>query len=57
MAHYICTGGCGGSSEEPGTCQATDCDNWGEELEECTCKDGSHQMGEGEETPSKTDEE
>ena len=30
-------------SETPGTCQTEDCDNWGEDLEECVCKDGKHE--------------
>ncbi|MBI4135665.1 hypothetical protein HY477_02940 [Candidatus Uhrbacteria bacterium] len=42
MSHYICTGGCGGVADKPGTCQAEDCNNWGEELEECECADGQH---------------
>ncbi|OGL67636.1 hypothetical protein A3B21_01435 [Candidatus Uhrbacteria bacterium RIFCSPLOWO2_01_FULL_47_24] len=49
MTHYICTGGCGGVSEEIGTCQTETCDNWGEPLEECNCTDGTHQNKEGEE--------
>ena len=49
MAHYICTGGCGGVADEPGTCQAETCDNWGEELEECSCADGTHEVKDSEE--------
>jgi len=48
MSHYICTGGCQGVSEAQGTCQAEDCNNWGEPLEPCECEDGSHEKGEGE---------
>lgn len=43
MAHYICTGGCGGVSDKPGTCKAEDCDNWGKDLETCECTDGKHE--------------
>ena len=49
MTHYICTGGCGGESEEPGMCKAEDCPLYAEELEECNCKDGTHEKREEEE--------
>lgn len=42
MKHYICTGGCGGVLEKPGTCQAEDCAKYKEPLEKCECKDGTH---------------
>ncbi len=45
-AHYICTGGCGGVSNEAGTCQAPDCADFHTELKECHCKDGEHKMEE-----------
>ena len=40
--HYICTGGCKGESETPGTCQAETCAKYGEPLTECSCTDGAH---------------
>ena len=40
--HYVCTGGCEGVSEHPGTCQAETCAKHGEELTECNCQDGMH---------------
>lgn len=42
MAHYICTGGCGGVSNRPGVCQAKSCPNYGHQLKECDCTDGKH---------------
>ena len=42
MNHYVCTGGCKGVSDKPGTCQALDCPHFGKPLEECGCKDGAH---------------
>jgi len=42
MEHYICTGGCGGVSETPGSCQAEDCQKHGEALTSCNCEDGKH---------------
>ena len=39
MAHYICTGECGGVSEEPVVCQAENCTMHGEPLKECMCSD------------------
>ncbi len=42
MEHYICNGGCGGVSDTPGTCQATDCSRHDQPLEECHCTDGEH---------------
>lgn len=43
QVHYICTGGCEGVSEQPGTCQAQTCLKYGEPLTECSCIDGRHQ--------------
>lgn len=42
MTHYICTGGCEGVSETPGTCQAVTCPKHGAPLEACDCADGKH---------------
>jgi hypothetical protein len=42
MAHYVCTGGCGGESDKPGVCQAEDCPKEGQPLVECNCEDGIH---------------
>jgi hypothetical protein len=42
MTHYICTGGCGGVSGVPGTCQAITCPKHGVPLEACDCADGRH---------------
>ena len=43
MNHYICTGGCKGVSDKPGTCQAKDCAKYGKNLDRCTCGDGNHE--------------
>jgi hypothetical protein len=43
MTHYVCTGGCGGVSDTPGTCQAESCSLYGEPLKECNCTDGQHE--------------
>ncbi|MBT3539266.1 hypothetical protein HOF40_03545 [Candidatus Parcubacteria bacterium] len=40
--HYVCTGECGGISQEPGICQAPDCPMHGKPLVECSCKMPSH---------------
>lgn len=40
--HYICTGGCKGVSNIPGTCNAVDCPFHNKELTECDCIDGKH---------------
>ena len=45
MKHYICTGGCEGVSDKPGTCQAVDCDKYKEPLDPCECTDGHHGNG------------
>jgi len=42
MKHYICTGGCNGVSEKPGTCQALACPKNGQPLTGCDCGDGKH---------------
>ncbi len=42
MAHYICTGGCKGVSDNPGTCQASDCPKNNQPLKECNCTDDKH---------------
>ncbi len=56
MAHYICTGGCGGEAEEAGICKAEDCPFYAEELEECNCEDGRHEKREGEDGGEKEEE-
>lgn len=43
MTHYICTGGCNGVSDYPGTCQASDCVKHEHPLVACNCDDGKHQ--------------
>lgn len=40
--HYICTGGCKGVSDKPGTCQATTCAKHNHALQPCECADGKH---------------
>lgn len=47
MKHYICTGECGGVSDNPGTCQAEDCSKHGEPLVACNCNDGEHKSKDG----------
>jgi len=42
MTHYICTGGCGGSTDVPGVCQAETCPKHGAPLTACDCTDGEH---------------
>ena len=42
MNHYICTGGCNGESDQPGTCQAGDCAKHQQPLDACSCTDGQH---------------
>jgi len=42
MAHYICTGGCKGVSEELKNCGAEDCPKHGQPLTACDCDDGQH---------------
>lgn len=43
MTHYVCTGGCGGTSDTPGTCQTKDCLKYHQPLTACNCEDGAHQ--------------
>ncbi|HXK38933.1 MAG TPA: hypothetical protein VJ043_02495 [Candidatus Paceibacterota bacterium] len=43
MKHHICTGGCEGVSDKPGTCQATTCPKHGKPLTECDCADAKHE--------------
>ena len=50
MTHYICTGGCHGVSDTPGTCQATECAHHAQPLEECHCEDGHHEEEASEDT-------
>ena len=40
--HYICTGGCRGVSNQPGTCKTENCAHKGLELKECSCTDHKH---------------
>ena len=40
--HYICTGGCQGVSQTPGTCQAESCEKHNHQLVECDCQDSQH---------------
>jgi len=42
MKHYVCTGGCQGVSDNPGTCQMATCPKHGLPLLECNCADGKH---------------
>jgi len=44
MKHYICTGGCEGVSDTPGTCQAIACPKYGQPLTTCDCADGKHKL-------------
>ena len=53
MSHYICTGGCRGVGNEAGTCQATTCPLYGEELQGCDCQDGKHDGAFGDEAGGK----
>ncbi len=40
--HYICTGGCKGVSDNPGSCQDANCSKHQHPLTECTCGDSKH---------------
>jgi len=40
--YYICTGGCHGESDVPGTCQAIISPKHGQPLTACDCRDGKH---------------
>lgn len=42
MTHCVCTGGCGGVSDQPGVCQTENCPRHGTPLQECDCEDGEH---------------
>lgn len=42
MKHYVCTGECGGESENPGVCQDETCSRHSEPLMACSCGDGLH---------------
>jgi len=43
MAHYVCTGGCGGVAEDAGVCQAGGCAKQNQPLTECNCEDEKHE--------------
>lgn len=43
MTHYICTGGCGGVSDNPGVCNAKSCMKHDLPLTVCHCTDGKHE--------------
>ena len=43
MTHYVCTGGCGGMSETPSTCDTTSCVKYHQPMTVCHCADGAHQ--------------
>ena len=43
MKHYVCTGGCGGVSEEAGVCDSDGCSKVGRPLQPCECEDGTHE--------------
>jgi len=57
MPHYVCTGGCKGVSETPGTCQTETCPLHGHDLKECNCEDGKHELPTKEEAKEETKEE
>ena len=40
--HYVCEGGCGGTSDDPKACQTESCSKNGEMMAECHCADGEH---------------
>lgn len=42
MTHFICTGGCGGISDQAGTCQVRDCMKYHAPLTACHCEDEKH---------------
>lgn len=42
MEHYICEGGCGGSSSTPSTCSSEGCTNQGKDMKSCNCTDSKH---------------
>lgn len=42
MPHYICTGSCGGVSDNPSVCTTEGCTKEGQSLKPCECTDGEH---------------
>ena len=40
--HYVCLGGCEGVSQNPGVCQATECENLNKNLVSCSCENNEH---------------
>lgn len=42
MKHYACKGGCGGTLDDMGICEAESCPNRWELMQECDCTDGRH---------------
>lgn len=42
MEHYICSGDCGGESNEPRVCEAEFCPKEGQPMIACDCEDGLH---------------
>ncbi len=42
--HFICTGGCNGVSEKPGTCQDPNCPKHGQALQYCDCGKPEHDV-------------
>ena len=51
MPHYVCKGGCGGSLQDIGVCEADGCSAQWEMMEACTCTDGTHGMAVAEVAP------
>lgn len=43
MTHYVCTGGCGAESKNPGVCESEFCPKEGKSLVPCDCEDGLHE--------------
>lgn len=41
-AHYVCTGGCGGTVAGAKMCDAEECNKRGQPLTICYCTDGRH---------------
>jgi len=40
--HYVCSGGCGFISNDPGKCKSIGCIRARNPLSECKCADGKH---------------
>jgi hypothetical protein len=40
--HYVCTGGCGTVSNNPGKCHSIDCPRGRNPFSICECKNGKH---------------